>query len=62
MRTEVIMTNGNAYLLAVEYDDFVKAVKNNLENGIIFQEAETILGRKITFKISEISEICASKV
>lgn len=62
MRTEVIMTNGNAHLLAVEYDDFVKAVKNNLENGIIFQEAETILGRKITFKISEISEICASKV
>lgn len=62
MRTEVIMTNGNAYLLAVEYDDFVKAVKNNLENGIIFQEAEIILGLKITLKISEISEICASKV
>ena len=62
MRTEVIMTNGNAHLLAVEYDDFVKAVKNNLENGIIFQEAETILGRKITLKISEISEICTSKV
>ena len=62
MRTEVIMTNGNAHLLAVGYDDFVKAVKNNLENGIIFQEAETILGRKITLKISEISEICTSKV
>jgi len=62
MRTEVIMTNGNAHLLAVEYDDFVKAVKNNLENGIIFQEAETILGRKITLKISEISEICVSEV
>lgn len=62
MRTEVIMTNGNAHLLAVEYDDFVKAVKNNLENGIIFQEVETILGRKITLKISEISEICASGV
>lgn len=62
MRTEVIMTNGNAHLLAVEYDDFVKAVKNNLENGIVFQEVETILGRKITLKISEISEICASGV
>lgn len=62
MRTEVIMTNGNVHLLAVEYDDFVKAVKNNLENGIIFQEAETILGSKITLKISEISEVVESQI
>lgn len=62
MRTEVIMTNGNAYLLAVEYDDFVKAVKNNLENRIVFQEAETILGVKVNLKISEISEVVVAQI
>ena len=62
MNTSVVMTNGRSYLLSVKYDDFMKAVKSNLENGIAFQETKTILGVKVSLKISEISEVCVSQV
>lgn len=61
MNANVIMNNGRSYLLSVGYDDFMKAIKNNLENGIAFQEAQTILGVKISLKISEISEVLESQ-
>lgn len=61
-RTNVVMTNGNSYMLDVEYSDFMKTIKSNVESGIIFQEAVTILGVKISFKISEISEVYVSQV
>lgn len=62
MNTNVIMTNGRSYILSVEYDDFMKAIRNNLENGIIFQDTKTILGVKISLKISEISEVYVSEI
>ena len=62
MNTSVVMTNGRSYLLSVKYDDFMKAVKNNLENGIVFQETETILGVKVSLKISEISEVVEAQI
>lgn len=62
MNTNVIMTNGRSYILSVEYDDFMKAIKNNLENGITFQDTKTILGVKISLKISEISEVYVSEI
>jgi hypothetical protein len=55
------MNNGRSYLLDVGYEEFMKAIKNNLENGIAFQEAQTILGVKISLKISEISEVLESQ-
>jgi hypothetical protein len=55
------MTNGRSYILSVGYDDFMKAIKNNLENGIAFQETETILGVRVNLKISEISEVFESQ-
>lgn len=62
MNTNVIMTNGRSYILSVEYDDFMKAIKNNLENGITFQNTKTILGVKVSLKISEISEVYVSEI
>lgn len=62
MNTNVIMTNGSSYILRVGYDDFMKAIKNNLENGIAFQETETILGIKVNLKISEISEVVVAQI
>lgn len=62
MNTNVIMTNGRSYILSVNYDDFMKAIKNNLENGIAFQDTKTILGVKISLKISEISEVYISEI
>lgn len=62
MNTNVIMTNGRSYILSVEYDDFMKAIKNNLENGVTFQDTKTILGVKISLKISEISEVYVSEI
>lgn len=62
MNTNVIMTNGRSYILSVEYDDFMKAIKNNLENGITFQDTKTILGVKVSLKISEISEVYVSEI
>lgn len=62
MNTNVVMTNGRSYILSVEYDDFMKAIKNNLENGIAFQDTKTILGVKISLKISEISEVYISEI
>lgn len=62
MNTNVIMTNGRSYILSVEYDDFMKAIKNNLENGIAFQDTKTILGVKVSLKISEISEVYVSEI
>lgn len=62
MNTNVIMTNGRSYILSVEYDDFMKAIKNNLENGITFQDTKTILGVRVSLKISEISEVYVSEI
>ena len=62
MNTNVVMTNGRSYILSVGYDDFMKAIKNNLENGIAFQETETILGVKVNLKISEISEVVVAQI
>lgn len=62
MNTNVVMTNGRSYILSVKYDDFMKAIKNNLENGITFQETETILGVKVSLKISEISEVVVAQI
>lgn len=62
MNTNVIMTNGRSYILSVNYDDFMKAIKNNLENGIAFQDTKTILGVKVSLKISEISEVYVSEI
>lgn len=62
MNTNVVMTNGDSYLLNVGYEEFMKAIKNNLENGITFQETKTILGVKMSLKISEISEVIASQI
>ena len=62
MNTNVVMCNGNSYLLNVGYEEFMKAIKNNLENGIIFQEIKTILGVKMSLKISEISEIVVTQI
>jgi hypothetical protein len=61
MNANVVMNNGRSYLLDVGYEEFMKAIKNNLENGIAFQEAQTILGVKISLKISEISEVLESQ-
>lgn len=62
MNTNVVMTNGSSYLLNVGYEEFMKAIKNNLENGITFQETKTILGVKMSLKISEISEVFESQI
>ena len=62
MNTNVIMTNGRSYILSVNYDDFMKAIRNNLENGITFQDTKTILGVKVSLKISEISEVYMSEI
>lgn len=62
MNTNVIMTNGRSYILSVNYDDFMKAIRNNLENGIAFQDTKTILGVKVSLKISEISEVYVSEI
>lgn len=62
MNTNVVMTNGSSYILRVGYDDFMKAIKTNLENGIPFQETETILGVRVNLKISEISEVVVSQI
>lgn len=62
MNTNVVMTNGRSYILSVGYDDFMKAIKTNLENGIPFQETETILGVRVNLKISEISEVVVSQI
>lgn len=62
MNTNVIMTNGDAYILSVKYEDFMKAIRNNLENGIVFQETETILGVRVNLKISEISEVVVAQI
>lgn len=62
MNTNVVMTNGRSYILNVKYEDFMKAIKNNLENGIVFQETETILGVKVSLKISEISEVVVVQI
>ena len=61
MNANVVMNNGRSYLLDIGYEEFMKAIKNNLENGITFQEAQTILGVKISLKISEISEVLESQ-
>lgn len=61
MNANVVMNNGRSYLLDIGYEEFMKAIKNNLENGIAFQEAQTILGVKISLKISEISEVLESQ-
>lgn len=62
MNTNVVMTNGSSYLLNIGYEEFMKAIKNNLENGITFQETKTILGVKMSLKISEISEVFESQI
>ena len=62
MNTNVVMTNGSSYILRVNYDDFMKAIRNNLENGITFQDTKTILGVKVSLKISEISEVYMSEI
>lgn len=62
MNTNVVMRNGRSYLLNVGYEEFMKAIKNNLENGITFQETKTILGVRMNLKISEISEILESQI
>lgn len=62
MNTNVVMCNGRSYLLNVGYEEFMKAIKNNLENGIAFQETETILGVRMNLKISEISEVLESQI
>ena len=62
MNAKVVMSNGRYYILSVKYEDFIKAIKNNLENGIVFQETETIFGVKVSLKISEISEVVATQI
>ena len=62
MNTNVVMTNGRSYILSVKYEDFMKAIKNNLENGIAFQESKTILGVEVSLKISEISEVVVAQI
>lgn len=62
MNTNVIMTNGRSYILSVNYDDFMKAIRNNLENGVAFQDTKTILGVRVSLKISEISEVYVSEI